>query len=398
MTPSPDVFAAVMATGILSIAAEQHHYTKISETLGLLATLGFVALLALVLMTGRLKSWDRTDPDVTLRLFTFVAACAVLDSRLTDIEAVVVALGVTASVSWLALAVLTTRNMAANSWTALRDRAHGAWELGSVGTSGLAIVATQVARHTPEHWWFWVAVPLWVAGLCSYGLMTWLILWRAIAEREHLDGLAPDSWILMGGLAIATLAGDSIYRMAPGWLASPVRTVTVVTWVAATLWIPPLIYFGLQRVSRRPGTLQFAGVWWAMVFPLGMYSAATAATAAELRKPALDTVSLVFFWVALSAWLIVVVAGLLKLRRAAESGQRSGHTQPDPGRPQFQRGQPPDDHRILVPPPAHRVVADRRQFGRRPVGQRPHRQQLLACRRGRQRGHHPLAPEEPPPQ
>src|SRR4051812_25893248 len=30
--PSPDVFAAVMATGILSIAAEKHHYTKISET------------------------------------------------------------------------------------------------------------------------------------------------------------------------------------------------------------------------------------------------------------------------------------------------------------------------------------------------------------------------------
>lgn len=161
-----------------------------------------------------------------------------------------------------------------------------------------------------------MAVPLWVAGLCSYGLMTWLVLWRAVSEREQLDGLAPDSWILMGGLAIATLAGDSIYRLAPTWLGSPVRTVTAVTWLAATWWIPPLVYFGLQRISRLPGTLQFAGVWWAMVFPLGMYSAATAATAAELRRSALDTVSLVFFWVALTAWLIVAVAGLLRLRRA----------------------------------------------------------------------------------
>lgn len=307
-----------MATGILSIGADQHHYLKISETLGVLATSGLLALLALALLTRSLASWDRTDPDVTLRLFSFVAACAVLDSRLAGVEPVVVALAVTASLSWLALVVLTIRNMAANSWTALRDRAHGAWELGSVGTSGLAIVATQVARHEPG--WFWAAVPLWVAGLCSYGLMTWLILWRAINEREHLDGFAPDSWILMGGLAIATLAGDSVYRLTPGWLASPVRTATVVTWAAATLWIPPLIYFGLQRISRRPGTLQFAGIWWAMVFPLGMYSAATAATAAELGRPALRTVSLVFFWVALTTWVIVVVAGLLKVRRAAWPG------------------------------------------------------------------------------
>lgn len=304
-----------MATGILSIAADLHHYPKISGTLGVLATSGLVLLLMVVLLTRSLRSWDLRNPDVTMRLFTFVAACAVLDSRLAGVEAVVVALRVTTSVCWLALVMLTTRNMAAHSWTALRDGAHGAWELGSVGTSGLAIVATLVARQ--EHWWLWVALPLWVAGLGSYGLITWLILWRAFTERKHLDGFAPDSWILMGGLAIATLAGDGIFRLAPGWLASPVRTVTVVTWLAATLWIPPLIYFGLQRISRRPGALQFAGVWWAMVFPLGMYSAATAATSAELGEPALQTVSLVFFWVALTAWLIVAVAGLLTLRRAA---------------------------------------------------------------------------------
>jgi tellurite resistance protein TehA-like permease len=312
------VFAAVMATGILSVAADKHHYTKISETLGVLATVGLVVLVGLVLLAAQSGKtdghalWDLADPDVTLRLFTFVAACAVLDSRLADIKAVVLALGVTALVSWISLAALTARNMTARSWIALRDHAHGAWELGSVGTSGLAIVATQVARHTPQHWCLAVAVPVWVSGLCVYALMTWLILWRAVAQRQHIDGFEPDSWILMGGLAIATLAGDNIHGLAPGWLAPTVRAATVLTWVAATLWIPPLIYIGLQRIKRRPALLQFAGVWWAMVFPLGMYSAATAATAAELGRPALRTVSLVFFWNALGAWLIVVVAGLLR--------------------------------------------------------------------------------------
>jgi Voltage-dependent anion channel len=124
-----------------------------------------------------------------------------------------------------------------------------AWELASVGTSGLSIVAATVARHV--HWW------------------------------------------------------------------PTVRVVTEVTWVVATVWIPPLIYFGLHRISRRPDMLHFAGVWWAFVFPLGMYSAASYATSVEIGQRSLVTVSLVFFWNALAAWLIVVVAGLLRVVSAA---------------------------------------------------------------------------------
>jgi tellurite resistance protein TehA-like permease len=317
--PSPDVFAAVMATGILSIAASSHHYPQISETMGVLASLGLVVLVALVIVTRRLSLWDLKDPDVTLRLFTFVPACAVLDSRLASQPVLVRVLGVVALVSWLVLVALSARNMSARRYSVLRDQAHGAWELASVGTSGLAIVATKVARYTPEHWWLGVAVPVWVVALCIYGLMTWLILWRFVAQRQDLaregGAFEPDTWILMGGLAIATLAGDNIHSLAPAWLAGPVRVVTVVTWVAATLWIPPLIYFGLHRISHRPEMLHFAGVWWAFVFPLGMYSAASYTMAAEIGQRSLITVSLVFFWDALAAWLIVVGAGLLRLPR-----------------------------------------------------------------------------------
>jgi tellurite resistance protein TehA-like permease len=174
-----------------------------------------------------------------------------------------------------------------------------------------------------------MAVPVWVAALGIYALMTWLIVWRAVSKRQDRDGFEPDSWILMGGLAIATLAGDNIHALAPVWLAGPVLAVTVVTWVAATLWIPPLIHFGLRRISRHPTMLRFAGVWWALVFPLGMYSAASYAMVAQIHENALLTVSLVFFWDALTAWLIVVMAGLLRLRRALSSAR----SQRDAGRP-----------------------------------------------------------------
>jgi tellurite resistance protein TehA-like permease len=256
---------------------------------------------------------------VTLRLFTFVAACAVLDSRLASHRVVLEVLGVVALSAWLVLSALTVRNMSARSPAVLREGVHGAWELGSVGTSGLSIVAATVARHV--HWWLWVAVPVWVVALCIYGLMTWLIVWRAVTERQDLDGFEPDTWILMGGLAIGTLAGDVIHGLAPGWLAPTVRVVTLVTWVAATLWIPPLIYFGLHRISRRPEMLHFAGVWWAFVFPLGMYSVASHAMSVEIDQRSLATVSLVFFWDALAARGIVV-AGLLRALGRVTSKRR----------------------------------------------------------------------------
>jgi tellurite resistance protein TehA-like permease len=137
--PSPNVFAAVMATGILSIATDNHHYLRISETMGVLASLGLVVLVAVVILTAAVKRcvafWDLTDPDVTIRLFTFVAACAVLDSRLASQPVLARVLSVVALVSWLVLIVLTARNMSARPWASLRDRAHGARELASVGTS-----------------------------------------------------------------------------------------------------------------------------------------------------------------------------------------------------------------------------------------------------------------------
>ncbi|WP_437436048.1 hypothetical protein [Mycobacterium colombiense] len=138
--PSPDVFAAVMATGILSIGAHDHGYRLISDTMGVIATVGLLLLVALVVakvaMPGQKLGWDLTDPDVTLRLITFVAACAVIDTRLSSNVWVARVLGAVALASWLVLILFSARNMLAYRWTELRDRAHGRWQLGSVGTSG----------------------------------------------------------------------------------------------------------------------------------------------------------------------------------------------------------------------------------------------------------------------
>ena len=128
-------------------------------------------------------------------------------------------------------------------------------------------------------------------AICLYCVMTGLVLWRVVHEPSATDLSQPDMWILMGGAAIATLAGDHIHRAG----FEDIRPVTVVTWIVASLWIPLL---AAATVRMRDGN------WWAAVFPLGMYSSATFATAVETGWHPLTPISLVFFWIALAAWLL----------------------------------------------------------------------------------------------
>lgn len=303
----PDAFSFVMATGIVSIAAADHGFTYISDGLAVVAIVGLLVLVAVGAVSWFAQPPDLSEPETTIGMFTFVAACAVIDSRLTSISAVLWTLGTLAAMAWLVLSTLTIRNLATRSWKELQGRARGGWELCSVGTSGLAIVAVALAHHTGSHVLLLIGVVIWAVAIAVYVLMTALILARAFAARLDPNGFEPDAWILMGALAIATLAGDHIHRAG---IASALE-VTIVTWCLASLWIPPLLYFGVRHL-QRPDARHFAGVWWAMVFPLGMYSAASHAMAGETGWHGLPSISAVFFWVAFATWLVVSIAGVLR--------------------------------------------------------------------------------------
>lgn len=319
----PDVFAVVMATGVVSIAARDHAYSRISIGLAVLAVLAFVVLaLGLVLrVIARPRSalGALSDPDVALSLFASVAACAVLGARFDNHWPIVWALGAVALAAWLLLAPLSVRDVRSRPRSELRDHAHGAWLLPSVATSGLAITAADLSAHSGVSALLVIACTAWLLGLAIYVAVSWLILWRALSPPFSPDQVTPDSWILMGALAIATLAGNHLLAAADAFGARGyqdwIRPMTLGSWVVAGLWIPALLYAELWRADHRVGSLHYTRIWWAAVFPLGMYSSATQATSTELHMRSLTTISLVFFWVAFTVWLLVTV-GLVHLRWA----------------------------------------------------------------------------------
>lgn len=328
----PDGFAVVMATGIVAVAARDHAYARIDVALTVVT---LVALVLLVIGAGlRLTVSPAStvrlarDPDVALRLFTFVAACTVVGARFAAHPAVVRLLAVVSAGGWVMLIPLAVRDVRARTPAQLRDHAHGSWLLISVATAGLAILAADLASDT--HWQGWVvaSAATWVLAVLLYLAITWLIGWRATAGPFVPEEVTPDSWILMGALAICTLAGAELLDAlrvvgSSSWSADAVRTAILVLWILATLWIPVLLYAEIWRVDHRTGSMRFAGAWWSTVFPLGMYATATAATAPRLHLPALTTVSLVFFWIAFSVWVIIAVGWLHSVAGAALGARRS---------------------------------------------------------------------------
>jgi tellurite resistance protein TehA-like permease len=319
-----------MATGIVAIAGYDHGYWRLGIALSTIAVVAFAALamglLRLVATARRQLIARARDPDATLPAFTFVAACAVLGVRFNDRLAVGEVLGALALAAWLVLVRLALVAAGSRSTADLRQHARGRWLLPSVATQGLAITAADLAVgvHVPAL--VIIATVAWILGVVLYLAVTGLIARRALANLLRPDEVTPDSWILMGALAITALAGDHILTAArtlpgPAGLLHWTGPVTLGAWVLASLWIPVLLYAQLWRADQLAGSLRYQSAWWAAVFPLGMYSSASAATATDLRMHSLQTVSLVFFWIACTVWALVAAGGLRSaLGRISPSG------------------------------------------------------------------------------
>lgn len=310
----PDVFAVVMATGIVSIAATYRPYPALSRALAGIAAALFVLLgggLILRILAGPRSALGQvTDPDVALRLFTSVAACAVLGARFAAERWALWLFAIAALGAWLLLVPLAARDVASRPRAQLRDHAHGAWLLPSVATFGLASIAAALAVRIDSPALLLAGVALAIGALATYASVTWLIAWRAIARPFVPELITPDSWILMGALAIGTLTGAHLLAAAralhmSGVVPGALHEATLVGWALASGWIPFLLYAEMWRIDQRAGSLHYAGVWWSAVFPVAMYSTATAATGSVLRIRPLGTIALVTFWVAVTLWLLV---------------------------------------------------------------------------------------------
>lgn len=328
----PGSFAVVMATGIVSAALRQAGSLQLSRVLLAIAAASFTVLLGAsawqaALFPAEMRG-DLRSPDRAFTSFAFVAACNVLGYGLAghglDYAAALAAAGLLA---WLVLTCLVPGRLTIRSRTrpAVTD-VNGSWYLWAVGTQSLVIAAAflRAGGLVQARAAALAAVTAWSAGVVLY-----LAITVAVAARLLLAGLGPRDatapyWVAMGAASITVLAAVQILHITGQPSAGASRAVmtglAVTFWALATCLIPPLIARSTWRHLRMHAAARYRADLWMIVFPAGMYAAASMQLGAAAGLPLVHQIGAAATWAAAAAWALCFAAMITAPFRSRGSG------------------------------------------------------------------------------
>ncbi len=321
----PGYFALVMATGIVSLACHFLELSWLAWPLFVLNNVQYLVLGMLLLaragLDGRLLLTDLTSHASGPGFLTIVAATGILGTQymvLAGSPSIATALWFFAVAQWLVLiyTIFTSVTIREHKPT-LEHALSGGWLLFVVSTQSVSVLGTMLAPHfgAQAELALFVTLCLYLLGCMFYLLILTLIFYRFTFLHLAACDFTPPYWINMGAVAITTMAGTRLLQhgteleLLTGMVPF-IKGFTLFFWATATWWIPELLILGDWRHVIKRVPLAYHPAYWAMVFPLGMYTAATFQLANALNLPFLLAIPHIFVYVALAAWVIVFVAML----------------------------------------------------------------------------------------
>ncbi len=331
---APGYFALVMATGIIATAAAQQNLAWLAKSLYIVAASGYLVLVILfvarLVRFPRLFAGDLTSHAKGFAFLTVVAGTNVLGSA----SAVIHGWWSLAWVLWwisIALwAVLLYSTLFAvvlrGPKPGLGAGINGTWFLVTVSTESIAVLGALLLVDRPGDALAFACVAAFVLGIVTYLIVMTMVFLRWTFQELEPTEADPPAWIAAGAVAITVLAGSNllaaravsprIERLAPF-----LEGMVTLAWATATFWFPLMVAIGVWRHIVRRVPLRYNPSYWSLVFPLGMYSAATFKMRIALQLDALEWLPKIALAIALTAWAATAF-GLVHLGITAVSARR----------------------------------------------------------------------------
>ncbi len=316
----PGYFALVMATGIIAIAADQQDIGWLAEGLYVAAAVGYVVLT--VLLALRVVLYPRAfiaDLETHTRGFAFLTTVAGTNV-LASASAIVHGWWALAWVLWWISLVLWAfflyatliSTVVRGNKPALGGGINGTWFLLTVSTQSIVVVGGLIFNRHPSDALAFTLLAAFLVGIVLYLIVMTMVFLRWTFHELEPTEIDPPAWIAAGAVAITVLAGSNLLIAAPESerltrLAGFIEGMTVLAWATATFWFPLMIAIGVWRHVVRRVPLRYHPSYWSLVFPIGMYSAATFRMRAAIDLETLEPLPKVALAGALLAWTATAI-------------------------------------------------------------------------------------------
>jgi len=311
----PGYFALVMATGIVAIGSKQQKIGWLADTLYVVAAAAFVILAVLVL--ARLALYrQRLIADLTshakgFAFLTIVAGTNVLGSASAVIHGwwgLARGLWWVGVVMWIVLVYVTLIAVVLRGdKPGLGAGINGTWFLLTVSTESVSVLGALLLARDPNDLLAFLCIAAFVLGLVLYLIVMTMVFLRWTFQPLEPTEADPPAWIAAGAVAITVLAGSNLLGargVSPRVerLAPVLEGLVMLAWATATFWFPLMIAIGVWRHIVRRLPLRYHPSYWALVFPLGMYGAATFKLRAAVGLSSLSWLPKFTLAIALIAW------------------------------------------------------------------------------------------------
>lgn len=325
----PNAFALVMATGIISIDAAKLGHTGIGWALFainmgawlLLWAAGHIRAVLGAKALVRSLVHHETGPG----FLTLVAGTAILGSQFAVFHLatwlVTPLFALSVLLWWITQYGFLAGVTEGRAKPPLESGLSGQWLLLVVATQAIASVGADVLKDigSPPALTFFCYAWMLLGGV-YYLLLSAMVLYRFAFIAMPPEDVSGPWWINEGAAAVTVLAGSKLMAV-PGLaiggfaLRGLLSPIVIAFWADATFWIPLLLLLFAWKhlIRRRP--FRYSVGQWSVVFPLGMYCAATLEMETAYGIGFLHVLARIFFWVAFLAWCAAFAGALRAVMR-----------------------------------------------------------------------------------